>query len=153
MRREELQQLDIQDLDFDRRRIQIRSGKGQKARTIVLAQSVLADLKHLIGNRQKGPLFLSQKKGRLSVRHINRLVAQAGHKAGISNPNPKLTYINPHLLRHSYARNAKKADMHIEFIQHQLGHASIKTTMDIYGKPSVDDIQEDYDQKIEGMYG
>ena len=31
MRREELQQLDIQDVDFERRRIQIRSGKGSKA--------------------------------------------------------------------------------------------------------------------------
>jgi integrase len=38
-------------------------------------------------------------------------------------------------------------------IQQQLGHASIKTTMDIYGKPSVDDIQEDYNAKMEGMYG
>ena len=153
MRREEIRELDIQDIDFERRRIQIRMGKGQKDRTVVVAQSVLADLKHLIGNRVKGPVFVSQKGGRLSLRHINRIVAKAGEKAGIKSPNPRRKYIHPHLLRHSYARNARKAGVPIEFIQQQLGHASIKTTMDIYGRPSVDDVQENYDQRIEGLYG
>jgi len=41
----------------------------------------------------------------------------------------------------------------IEFIRQQLGHSSIKTTMDVYGRPSVDDIQQDYDQTMEGVYG
>ena len=153
MRRAEVKDLDIQDLDFERRRIHIRSGKGGKSRVVVVSQSVLADLTHLIGNQQKGPVFISNKNSRFNNAQINRIIAQAGEAAKIVNPNPQLKHINPHLLRHSYGRNARAAGQRIEFIQHQLGHASIKTTMDIYGKPSVDDMQEDYEQKMEGIYG
>jgi integrase len=153
MRREELQQLDVQDIDFERKRIYIRSGKGGKSRTIPASESVLADLKHLIHNRKKGPLFLSQKGGRLSLRQVNRIVAKAGKSAGLKHPDPKRKAINPHLLRHSFGRNALKAGMPMEQVQQILGHASIKTTIDIYGVPSVDDTQEQFERRIEGLYG
>ena len=153
MRREELQLLDIPDLDFERSRIHIRSGKGGKSRIVPVAQSCMADLKHLVGDRQKGPMFMSQKGGRISKTHINRIVAKAGAKAGITNPNPRLKYINPHIFRHSFTRNALKANVPYEKVQKILGHASIRTTIDIYGEPSLDDTQDDYEQKIEGMYG
>lgn len=153
MRREELQQLDVQDLDFERSRIHIRSGKGGKSRVVIASQSLMADLKHLVANRNKGALLLSQKKGRISSRHINRIVNSAGLQAGIKHPNPKKKAINPHLLRHSWSRNALAQGMRIEYVQQQLGHASIKTTMDIYGTPPLDEIQASYEEKIEGVYG
>lgn len=153
IRREELQQLDVQDIDFERRRIYIRSGKGGKSRTIPASESVLADLKHLIHNRKKGPLFLSQKGGRLSLRQINRIVAKAGKAAGLRHPNPEKKAINPHLLRHSFGRNALKQGMPMEQVQQILGHSSIKTTIDIYGVPSLDDIQEQFERRMEGIYG
>jgi len=153
IRREELQQLDIQDLDFERNRIYIREGKGDKSRIIPVAQSVMADLKFLISGRQKGSVFLSQKGGRIALTHINWIVRKVGDRAGVKNPNPRRKAINPHLFRHSFSRNALNAGMDIRRVSQMLGHASIKTTVDVYGTPSVDDTQQDYEQKIEGMYG
>ena len=153
MRREELQQLDIQDLDFQRNRIHIRQGKGDKSRVIPVAQSVMADLKFLIQGRQKGPLFFSQKGGRIALTHFNWIVSKVGEKAGVKSPNPRRKGINPHLFRHSFSRNALNAGMDIRRVSQMLGHSSIKTTVDVYGTPSVDETQQDYENKIEGMYG
>jgi len=40
----------------------------------------------------------------MSLRSVNRIVATLGAQAGIVNPNPRLTHLNPHLFRHSIAR-------------------------------------------------
>lgn len=153
MRRAELQQLDIQDLDYERNRIHIRAGKGDKERMIPVDRMVMSDLRFLLQGRQKGPVFLSQKGGRLAVTHINRIVDKIAQKAGIDNPNPRRKTLNPHIFRHSFGRNARKLGVPAEKIQQILGHSSVKTTIDIYGTPSVDDTQEDYIDKIEGIFG
>ena len=50
----------------------------------------------------------------------------------------------------AYRTPESKEFLLARFLQQPLGHASVKTAMDIYGKPSVDDIQEDYVQKMDG---
>jgi len=69
MRRFELVNLDVRDIDFERRLIHIREGKGGKARTIPASEDLLGDLKHLLGNRKKGqslptPGVRSSRSGR-----------------------------------------------------------------------------------------
>ncbi len=50
LRRQELIDLDIRDIDFDRKRVQVRTGKGNKTRVVpVIDEEYLSDLKHLIG--------------------------------------------------------------------------------------------------------
>ncbi|MBW1812293.1 MAG: site-specific integrase [Deltaproteobacteria bacterium] len=79
---------------------------------------------------------------------MNRIVSKAGLRAGIQNPNPSLKNINPHLLRHSFSGNAKKGGLRIDVLSLILGHSSTKTTMDMYGTPNIDDIQEEYEKKV-----
>ena len=55
------------------------------------------------------------------------MLTKVGEKAGIENPAPGLKNINPHCLRHSYARHLKDAGMSIEAIQNIMGHSSFKT--------------------------
>ena len=153
IRRHELVGLDIQDIDFERKRMTVRKGKGGKIRIIPLSEDLLSDLKHLIGNNNKGPLFESSKSQRISIRQINRIVSRAGNRAGMENPNPALKSINPHLLRHSFSGNAKKEGMRIDVLSLILGHASTKTTMDMYGTPNMEDIQEEYEKKIGMILG
>jgi integrase len=44
-----------------------------------------------------------------------------------------LRYRGPHQLRHSYASQLIAAGAHPKYIQAQMGHASIRVTMDVYG--------------------
>ena len=102
----------------------------------------------LIGARKKGPVFLSQRHHALTTRAVNHIVAHLGEKAGMTNPNPRLRYLNPHLFRHSSARFLKSKGFSAEWVQNFLGHASYKTTMDMYGTLSIDEMQEIAVQKL-----
>ena len=153
IRRFELANLDIRDVDFERRRIHIREGKGGKERTVFGTADLFSDLKHHIGRRKKGPLFLSNRGTALNLAQINRIVAAAGARAGVKNPDPQLKHINPHLLRHTFAWLYKQTpNWSLQALQNQLGHASIQTTLDEYGTESIDESQEHYDHAVDGMF-
>jgi integrase/recombinase XerD len=135
--------LDIRDLDVERKRIIVREGKGGKTRGIPLIDDeYLSDMLILIGSRKTGPIFLSNRNRMMAPRLVNHIVATLGTKAGVANPNPRLTYLNPHLFRHSIARFLKSKGFSAEWIQNFLGHESYKTTMDMYGTLSIDEMQE-----------
>jgi integrase/recombinase XerD len=143
VRRRELIHLDVRDLDADRKRIIVREGKGGKTRIIPLIDDeYLSDVLMLIGSRKTGPIFLSNRNRIMAPRLVNHIVAALGTKAGVTNPNPRLTHLNPHLFRHSIARFLKSKGFSAEWIQNFLGHESYKTTMDMYGTLSIDEMQE-----------
>ena len=48
IRRFELMELDIRDIDFERRFIHIRKGKGGKERTVIASLDLITDLKHFL---------------------------------------------------------------------------------------------------------
>ncbi len=149
LRRQELIDLDVRDIDFDRKRVQVREGKGGKTRIIpIIDEEFLSDLVHHIGHRKEGPVFMSNKNKALSPRIVNHIVEQTGKKAGIDNPNPRLVHLNPHILRHSISRWLKSQGFTAEWIQSFLGHQSYKTTMDMYGTISIDEMQEVAAQKL-----
>ena len=43
--------------------------------------------------------------------------------------------------------------MPMDHVQQILGHDSIATTANIYGQPSVGEIQEKYIEEMEGLFG
>ncbi len=148
LRREELTVLDIRDIDFQRRRVTVR-GKGDKTRVVpVIDEETLNDLKHLIGDRKVGFVFLSERNRQLSLRQVNYITQHAGELAEVKNPNPRLTHINPHIFRHSITRYLKGIGLGGEWAQNFLGHNSIKTTMDLYGTISIDEMQEVAERKL-----
>jgi len=143
VRRSELINLDVRDCDAKRKRRTIHKGKGGKTRVIpIMNDEYLSDLLMLIGSRKTGPIFLSNRNRAMSLRSVNRIVATLGVQAGIVNPNPRLTHLNPHLFRHSIARFLKSKRFSAEWIQNFLGHESYRTTMDMYGTLSIDETQE-----------
>jgi site-specific recombinase XerD len=150
LRRKEATILDVRDIDFERKRVTVR-GKGEKTRIVpVIDDEFLSDLKHLIGDRKEGPVFLSNQGKQLSIRIINHIVENTGQSANISNPNPHRKHLNPHLLRHSISRFLKSKGFSTEWIQNFLGHDSYKTTMDMYGTISIDEMQEIAERKLSG---
>ncbi|MBI4708314.1 MAG: tyrosine-type recombinase/integrase [Candidatus Omnitrophica bacterium] len=148
LRREELTLLDIQDIDFERKRVIIH-GKGKKIRVVpIINNDLLSDLKYQIGNRGGGPVFSGPSGENLTPRAINYVVSRAGERASINNPNPALKHINPHIFRHSIARHLKDKGFSAEWVQKFLGHSSFKTTMDMYGTLSLEQMQEEASRRL-----
>jgi integrase len=143
VRRSELIQLDVRDLDVARKRVTVQEGKGGKTRVIpIIDDEYLSDLIILIGHRKIGPIFLSNRNQKMAPRSVNHIIETIGVKAGVTNPNPRLMHLNPHLFRHSIARFLKSKGFSAEWIQNFLGHESFKTMMDMYGTLSIDEMQE-----------
>lgn len=131
-----------------RKRVKVRS-KGEKTRIIpIVDDEFLSDLKHLIGTREDGPVFLSNQGKSVSIRLVNHIIEKVGALSSIENPHPGRPHLNPHIFRHSIARFLKSKGSSAEWIQNFLGHESYKTTMDMYGTISIDEMQEIAERKL-----
>ena len=149
LRREEATKLEIRDISFQRRNIIVRIGKGGKSRTVPFIDfGFMGDLKHLIGKRLEGKVFIKSDGTGLSPWMINKIVKKAGELSGLKNPHPFMTNINPHIFRHSIARHLKSKDFSTEWVQKFLGHSSFKTTMDTYGTLGFNEMQAVSDRKF-----
>jgi integrase len=144
IRRFEAADLLAADLDSEAGVVIVRSGKGGKLRTLPLSDRVLSRLKSIRAPHPDSPLFASVDGSALSTRQINRIIAAAGKRAEVKNPNPRQKNVTCHLLRHSFARHWKEVGGSIETLAKILGHASVKTTWDLYGTQSVEDVIRNY---------
>lgn len=97
-------------------------------------------------------MFTNPRADKLTVRQINKIVANAGHRAGVENPNPKYKNITCHLFRHSFAREWKKQGGSTESLAKILGHTSVKTTLDEYGTEDLEEVQENYERMMAEMF-
>jgi integrase len=147
MRRSEVAALMAGDVDVSRNLIVIRGSKGNKTRLVPVRRKLAQALVALTPDLED-TLFRSRTGQALGARQINRIVAQAGVRADVRNPNPKYTSVTCHLLRHSFARHWKRASGSIESLSKILGHASVKTTWDLYGTESLADVQHNYETTL-----
>lgn len=123
LRRNELINLKITNIDSKRMLINIKNGKGGKDRYSLLSRSVLEDLrKYYVEYKPKKYLFEGANGGTYSSTSINKIVEKAATRAGIRK---KMT---PHMLRHSFATHLLEAGTDLRHIQVLLGHNSSKTT-------------------------
>jgi integrase len=144
LRRAEVASLQIEDIRWNKNLLIVRNGKGGKMRLVPLTQQLKVHLSILMVGRKGSFVFESSRSSAISPRQLNRIVAAAGKKAGVNNPNPRHSQVTPHLLRHSFARLWKDKGGSIEALSKILGHKSVKTTWDAYGTMSLEDIQKDY---------
>ncbi len=152
MRRAELTSLMYKDILWDKNLLLIRHGKGNKQRLIPIPKELIENLMDLLSNRTFGAVFQSRSSEQLSMRQVNRIVAKAGKNAGVDNPNPNYSNITCHLFRHTFARLWKNKQGSIETLSTILGHQSVRTTWDVYGKESLEDIKHNYNQVIKKMF-
>lgn len=118
--------IDIEDVDFKTSSIKVIE-KGRKTRDIGIGESLrnllliwIKDREIYFGGQETGPLFISQKKTRLSVDSVEALV-----KKYTSHLPKKIT---PHKLRSSAAMNLHGAGVDILTIASILGHENVATT-------------------------
>ena len=140
--------LQWQDIDFERRTIRLRRNfsrgrietpKNGKGRNIDMSKQLTGTLRELLYQRKIEKLkngwehlpkftFVTEKgKPVLNTSHWRiKFFDKAVEES-------KIRRITPHILRHTYASLLIQAGESLVYIKDQLGHHSIKVTVDIYG--------------------
>lgn len=123
LRRSELLNLKVTDIDSKRMVVTIKNAKGNKDRISILSQSILKELQSYYKEyRPKTYLFEGQNGNKYSSTSVLNIVVLAAKKAGIQKK------VTPHMLRHSFATHLLENGTDIRHIQLLLGHSSTKTT-------------------------
>lgn len=136
LRKQELLNLKIEDINSDRMMITVRQGKGNKDRVTVLSPKILSILRIYFKEwRPKIYLFEGGNGKQYSHTSVSRIMKNAALKAGITKK------VTPHMLRHSFATHLLEAGTDLRYIQTLLGHGSSKTT-EIYTKISLGHMQK-----------
>jgi integrase/recombinase XerD len=125
LRGQEVINLKISDIDFDRRVIHIRQSKYKKDRIVPLAESMALGLKKYLGAENPHKWLFNGKEpdGRYSVRGLAWVMRENLKKTSIKKD------VNLHSLRHSYATHLLEQGLNIVTVKELLGHADITTTM------------------------
>lgn len=137
LRRSELLNLKISDIDSKRGLLVIRQSKGRKDRIVPIGEKILGLLREYYKlYRPVIWLFEGQKKGiPYSPESLAKVLVNASKKAGIRKP------VTLHWLRHSYATHLLESGTDLRYIQELLGHSSSKTT-EIYTHVSTKNLQK-----------
>ena len=142
LRRSELLNLKLTDIDSSRMLIHVTDTKGNKDRYTLLSNTTLKDLRLYYKQwRPHNYLFESPKNGKYSANSVGKIVTESAVRAGIKK------HVSPHILRHSFATHLLEAGTDLRYIQLLLGHNSTKTT-EIYthvAKSSFDSIKNPLD--------
>ncbi len=136
LRRSELLNLKIIDIDSKRMVINVKQAKGKKDRITLLSKTILGDLrKYFLKYKPKVYLFEGQLGGQYSPQSVLKIVKGAAKKAGIKQR------VTPHMLRHSFATHLLENGTDLRYLQVLLGHNSTKTT-EIYTQVAINKIKE-----------
>jgi len=146
LRRSELIDLEISDIDSERMVVNIKGAKGKKDRISLLSENTLQILREYYKSyKPKVYLFESPKGGKYSPTSVANILKKSAKKAGISKN------VTPHMLRHSFATHLLEQGTDLRYIQELLGHNSSKTT-EIYthvSKKAIDRIRNPIDDLFE----
>jgi len=143
MRRSELANLRLRDLDAEGGTVMIRQGKGNKDRIIPLGDRAAAWIrKYLVESRPQltpdpaeGAVFLSQAGESLSLAYLTEMVGHYVVESGVKKRGAC------HMFRHTMATLMLEGGADIRFIQAMLGHTDLKTT-EVYTHVAVRKLQE-----------
>jgi site-specific recombinase XerD len=123
LRRSEVTNIKLEDLDRDRSIIHINEGKGMVDRIVPVPVKVWNKIdEYLAGYNPSVYLFEGQSGGRYSSESVYRVFKAAMVKAGIKKD------VGVHCLRHSYATHLHENGLDIRYIQELLGHKNTRTT-------------------------
>jgi integrase/recombinase XerD len=143
IRKEELLNILLTDVDYNDGLIRINCGKGKKDRVVPLGRIACRYLENyikavrpsLIRDPYNNHLFLSLRGNRLSKNMVWQIVKSYAVKAKIKKT------ISPHTFRHTCATLMLRNHANIRHIQELLGHASLDSTQ-VYASVSIVDLKE-----------
>ncbi|MEO0075756.1 MAG: site-specific tyrosine recombinase/integron integrase [candidate division WOR-3 bacterium] len=124
LRRSDLLNLQIHDVDSKRYMLIIRNSKGYKDRQVPISDKTIEMLREYYKvYKTKTWLFEGQEQGeKYSETSLQKVLHNAVNETGIKKP------VSLHWLRHSYATHLLESGVDLRYIQELLGHKSSKTT-------------------------
>jgi len=138
IRRAELCDLNLSDIDSGRGVLYVRYGKGGKGRVVPLGERTQAWLRRyatqvrplLVGDPTEPALFVNERGARVTTSGVGDSIDRAKRRAGITKRGAC------HLLRHTAATLMLENGADVRYIQELLGHAGLSTTQ-IYTHVSI----------------
>jgi len=130
IRRKELINLNIEDVDIKNKTLRIIKGKGDKDRMVPIGDIALKYLiiyltearKEFPDNEKECAVYLLRDGGRITGSAIDIIFKKYNNKCNVR------IRLRPHLLRHACATHLMQKGADIRYIQELLGHKSICTT-------------------------
>jgi integrase/recombinase XerD len=143
IRRSELINLSLYDVDLDRRTVIVRQGKGRKDRVVPIGERAAAwvdkyvrDIRpQLAIEPDSGVLFLTYMGLGFAPDCLSKLVSAYVDASGIGKKGAC------HLFRHAMATLMLENGADVRFIQEMLGHASLESTQ-VYTQVSITKLRE-----------
>ena len=143
IRRNEVINLTLSDVDYGGGYLRINSGKGDKDRVVPLGRIACKYLENymksvrqiLIRDPYENHVFLSMRGTTLSKTMLATIIERYTRKARIKK------HVTPHTFRHTCATLMLRNKANIRHIQELLGHASLDSTQ-IYAQVSIVDLKE-----------
>lgn len=125
LRGQEVINLKISDIDFERKTIHIRQSKYKKDRIVPLSDYMSKGLQTYLSVENPHIWLFNGKEpdGRYSVKGLSWVMRETLKKTKITKD------VNLHSLRHSYATHLLEDGLNIVTVKELLGHAEITTTM------------------------
>lgn len=139
LRRNEVCNLRLGDVDLVGRRLTVRHGKPDRDRTVPLSPNLLMALKAYLpqrGEAQSDHLLIYRRQAIKPTLVCGRL-RRYGQGAQVE--------VSPHRLRHTLATRLLNAGIPITSLQHLLGHERLDTTL-VYARVHNDTVRRDYER-------
>lgn len=138
VRRSEMAQLGLFDLDFERGTLVVRQGKGKKDRVVPVGERAALWVQkyveearpQLVAGEDPGTLFLAKDGDAFSLDSLTQLAGSYVKRSGVAKQGAC------HLFRHTMATLMLEGGADIRYIQQMLGHAKLETTQ-IYTQVSI----------------
>ena len=133
----EAMRLRVKDIEFSRREILVRDGKGNKDRVTIQPLRLVGPMREQVEHarewgwqyvfpaaaRSIDPRDGTERRHHLTDQLFQRAMKHAVRGAGIAKP------ATPHTLRHSFATHLLESGYDIRTVQELLGHSDVSTTM------------------------
>lgn len=147
IRRFELTNLQLGDIDAHWEAVFIREGKGGKDRVVPIGQRANQWLDkylevvrpRLVQDAAEHTIFLNQYGEPMSIHGLSRKIRVYMEKAEIDKPG------SCHLFRHSMATHMLENGADIRYIQEMLGHAKLETTQ-VYTQVTIKALKDVHNQ-------
>ncbi len=121
LRRGELSALRVRDIDFVRRHLVVRQGKGMKDRIVELTASLIEPLRIQVQGKSPDDSVFG-----LRASTVSGIVRWAAQRANVD--------IHTHSLRHFFGQSLVDTGTDLEVVRRLMGHSKLSTTQQYLGR-------------------